>query len=239
VAAVRPLRQTGAVQTVEYAPGRRADLFGVDGGSTVLIWHGMQTDSRSAVRALAQQLADHGVAVVAADWNAHAEDAGRSDLLRSVRFAQQRAAAPDELVVVGWSMGGLAAAGLALGTAELGLRVRHTVCLAGAFMAPEPFTGETLPTSLPRDGHRSPFLLLHGTRDDVVPVTASREFASALRGDDWPVEMVELDTDHGAIAGATYDAAADRYDAAEDAAALAVAADVAARIAAVATSAGS
>jgi dienelactone hydrolase len=234
VAAARPVRQTGAVQTVEYAPGRQADLFGADGEPTVLIWHGMQTDSRSAVRALAEAVAAHGVAVVAADWDAHAEDAGRADLLRSVRFAQQRATTPDELVLVGWSMGGLAAAGLTLRAAEFDLRMRHTVCLAGAFMAPDPFTGDALPTSLPRDGHRAPFLLLHGTRDDVVPVAASREFASALRRDDWTVAIVELDTDHAAIAGATYDAAADRYQAAEDAAALAVAADVAARIAAVA-----
>ncbi|MEV3905764.1 alpha/beta fold hydrolase [Mycobacterium sp. NPDC050551] len=226
------------MQTVEYAPGRHADLFGTGAGPTVLIWHGMQTDSRGAVRALAQMVADRGLAVVAADWDAHADDAGRADLLGSVRFAQQRSAGADEFVVVGWSMGGLAAAGLALQAAELDLRIGHTVCLAGAFMAPEPFTGETLPASLPRVGRRSPFLLLHGTRDDVVPVTASREFAAALRRDDWPVDLVELDTDHAAIAGATYDPVADRYEAAEDAAALAVAADVAARIAAVATPRG-
>jgi dipeptidyl aminopeptidase/acylaminoacyl peptidase len=226
------------VQTVEYAPGRHADLFGTGAEPTVLIWHGMQTDSRSAVRALAQMVADHGVAVVAADWDAHADDAGRADLLGSVRFAQQRAAGADDLVVVGWSMGGLAAAGLALQANELDLRIRHTVCLAGAFMAPEPFTGEPPAARLSRDDRRSPFLLLHGTRDDVVPVTASREFAAALRREHWPVEVVELDTDHAAIAGATYYPAADRYEAAEDEVALAVAADVAARIAAVAVPGG-
>lgn len=224
-----------AVQTLEYAPGRSADLYGAD-GPTVLIWHGMQTDSRAAVRVPARELADRGVAVVAADWDAHAEDGGKSDLLASVRFAQQRAARPDDLVVVGWSMGGLAAAGLALGAAELGIRVRHVVCLAGAFVAAQPFTGRSLPTELPAGGHRAPFLLLHGARDDVVPATVSHDFAAVLRANDWPVEVVDLDTDHGAIAGATYDAAADRYSAAEDPAALAVAADVAARIAAVALS---
>jgi hypothetical protein len=45
--------------------------------------------------------------------------------------------------------------------------------------------------------------------------------------------VVELDTDHGAIAGARYDPAADRYRAAEDPPTLAVASDVADRIAAV------
>ncbi len=39
-----------AVNTVEYAPGRRADVFGEAPASTALLWHGTQTDSRTAVR---------------------------------------------------------------------------------------------------------------------------------------------------------------------------------------------
>ena len=54
---------------------------------------------------------------------------------------------------------------------------------------------------------------------------------SALRHNDWPVEVVELPADHGSIAGAVYDAAAGRYSAATDSKTLAVAADVAAHIA--------
>lgn len=217
---------------MEYAPNRSADLHG-DHGPTVLIWHGMQTDSRAAVRVLADTVARSGLTVVAADWNAHADDAGRSDLLASLEFVRQRTDRPEDLVVVGWSMGGAAAAGLALGANDLDLRVGHIVCLAGAFIAPNPFTGQPLPTSLP-DGHRAPFLLLHGTRDDVVPPSVSRDFLSRLRSEGWPAELAELDTDHGAIAGAVYDPAADRYAAADDPATVAVAADVAARIAAVA-----
>lgn len=76
----------------------------------------------------------------------------------------------------------------------------------------------------------APFTLLHGTRDDVVPVTASKAFAASLDRVGWPVEVVEIDTDHGAIAGARYDAAVDRYFPADDAQTRGVAAEVAARI---------
>jgi hypothetical protein len=67
--------------------------------------------------------------------------------------------------------------------------------------------------------------------DDAVPVTASHEFATTLRKAGWHVEVVELDTDHGAIAGATYDSANDRYLPGDDPQTLDTAAEVADRIA--------
>jgi dipeptidyl aminopeptidase/acylaminoacyl peptidase len=48
--------------------------------------------------------------------------------------------------------------------------------------------------------------LLHGVADDVIPIGSSRSFASTLERNGWPVEFVELGADHGAIAGAAYDA---------------------------------
>ncbi|HKI40512.1 MAG TPA: esterase, partial [Mycobacterium sp.] len=45
------------METVEYAPGRLVDVFGDPLQPTVLIWHGMQTDARAAVRPLAGLLA--------------------------------------------------------------------------------------------------------------------------------------------------------------------------------------
>jgi predicted esterase len=128
-------------------------------------------------------------------------------------------------------MGGAAAAGLALHAEALDVQLSHVVCLAGAFMAPEPFTGRPLAEALAHSTRPTPFTLLHGSRDDVVPASASRDFADLLRHHEWTVDVDELDTDHAAIAGAEYDAAADRYHAAEDPTALAVAADVAERIA--------
>ncbi|MCG5433278.1 esterase [Mycobacterium sp. MYCO198283] len=212
--------------TEEYAPGRHADLYGDPADPVALVWHGLQADSRAAVRPLAERIAGHGVHVVAADWNARAADRGRGDLLGSAEFARQRGGGA--LVVVGWSMGGAAAAALTFRASELGVPVRHTVCLAGAFTAPDPFTGAGLDVP---DGPATPFLLLHGTADDVVPPSVSTDFAASLRAAGWDVTVGLLDTDHGAIAGAVYDAAADRYDPAEDAASLATAATVAERIA--------
>jgi dipeptidyl aminopeptidase/acylaminoacyl peptidase len=225
--------QTQGVETVEYAPGRLVDLFGTPAQPTVLLWHGQQTDARTAVRPLAKRVAAHGLAVVAPDWNSHAEDGGRAELLQSVSFARQRAADPDRLVLVGWSMGGVAAAGLTIHESQFGARFAHTVCLAGAFMVCDPISGRLL-SELPSGGDRTPLTLLHGIADDVVPVAASREFAAVLQRNEWPVQLAELAADHGSIAGASYDRVADRYSAARDRDTLAIAADVAARIAAVA-----
>ncbi len=220
------------MDTVEYAPGRLVDLFGDAGRPTVLMWHGQQANARAAMRPLAELVAAHGLRVVVPDWNSHADDGGRKDLSASVQFATGQTADSDGLVLVGWSMGGLAAAGLTLRAADVGVAVAHTVCLAGAFMVPDPISGADLRQLLAKGGRSSPFTLLHGVADDVVPVAASREFASLLEQFEWPVDVVELPADHGSIAGARYDAAADRYAAASDADTLAVADEVAARIAA-------
>jgi predicted esterase len=139
---------------------------------------------------------------------------------------------PDGLVLVGWSMGGVAAAGLTIQAQRLGVAFAHTVCLAGAFMVADPISGSVPATQLDGVGAGSPFTLLSGVSDHVIRVAVAHDFASALRHNDWPVEVVELPADHGSIAGAVYDAAAGRYSAATDAKTLAVAADVAAHIAA-------
>jgi dienelactone hydrolase len=213
---------------VEYAPGRTLDFYDDAAGPTVLMWHGAQTDARGAMRPLAELLTRHGLTVIVPDWNSHADDRGRDDLLRSAAFARQQAG-PDGLVLVGWSLGGVAAAHLTIHSDRFDVPVAHTVCLAGAFTARDPITGAQLPLRLP--ARRSPFTLLHGSYDDVVPGEISRAFAVTLDGNEWPVEMIELAADHGSIAGATYDRELDRSSAAEDPAAVAVAADVAGRIA--------
>lgn len=192
---------------MEYAPGRLVDIYGDATHPTILVWHGMQANARTVLRPLAGLLAEDGAAVVVPDWDSHADDGGRAALLQSVEFVRQRAD-DSGFALVGWSMGGLAAAGLTLaGVAP----VIHTVCLAGAFIAPDPITGG-IPGDGLAPGHTGPpFTLLHGRADDVVPVAASRDFAARLEAAGWPVELVELAADHGSIAGADYDAAADRY----------------------------
>ncbi len=205
-------------------------MFGDSTQPTVLLWHGMQTDARAAVRPLAGLLADRGAAVVAPDWNSHADDGGRADLVRSLEFA--RGQASGAMVLVGWSLGGCAAAGLTLDAARFDLALAHTVCLAGAFMVPDPITGRPPGEMLSADRIGSPFTLLHGLADEAVPVAASRAFAAQLREVGWPVDLVELAADHGSIAGADHDPVADRYEPARGGRALEVAAEVAARIAA-------
>jgi predicted esterase len=219
------------VQTIEYAPGRLADVFGDSAAPGILLWHGMQANAREVLRPLAGMLADRGASVVVPDWDSHAEDRGRAALLQSVDFMQQHTEGND-FVLVGWSMGGLAAAGLTL--ADRDVPLTHTVCLAGAFLVPDPITGGTPGQGMTpaRDG--PPFTLLHGRSDKVIPVAASRDFAGHLERVGWPVELVELAADHGSIAGARFDPAADRYDPADDPRTKVVVDDVATRIAAAA-----
>lgn len=219
------------METVEYAPGRAADVFGESTQPVVLLWHGMQTDARAAVRPLAGMLAGHGAAVVAPDWNSHSDDGGRTDLLRSLDFARDLAGGRS-IVLVGWSMGGAAAAGVTLDAARFDAALAHTVCLAGAFMVPDPLSGRPLADLLSDGRPGAPFTLLHGLADDVVPASATRAFAGDLERAGWPVELVELAADHGSIAGADYDAAADRYEPGTSEEAHRVATEVAARIAA-------
>lgn len=222
-----------SVKTVEYAPGRLADVFGNATQPTVMLWHGMQSDARAVVRPLAGLLAGHGIAVVAPDWNSHAHDGGRADLLRSVDFIRQRADDTGGIVLVGWSLGGTAAAGLTLDAAHLNVALAHTVCLAGAFMVRDPISGRFVTDGLAPKRVGPRFTLLHGLADDVVPVSTSRAFAATLEQIGWPVDLVELAADHGTIAGAEYDRVADRYEPAVGGPAQHVAVEVAARIASI------
>lgn len=203
------------MRTAEYAPGRSADVYGTPGPATALLWHGTQTDSRAAVQILAQALADRGLAVIAPDWDSHAPDGGRSDLLASATFAQQQASGAG-LVIIGWSLGGVAAAGLTLRASELNIAVTHTVCLSGAFWADDPISGGVVQSGAPAGATPTPFTLLTGDADDVVPASASIEFAAELRVIGWPAEVIELPADHGSIAGARYVPDEDRYEAADD-----------------------
>lgn len=230
------MRQGDGVDTVEYAPGRRADVHrGIRAGH-VLLWHGRQPDMRDAVAPLASLIAARGPTVHAVDWNSHADDGGRSDLLRSLRFVRESIQAdggdPDALVLVGWSLGGTAAAGITLNARKLGVGVAHTVCLAGGFPAPDPISGVHLTGRLPSSKHPTGFTLLHGIADDVVPVATSRAFAQLLTEAGWPVEVVELPTDHGGIGGAELDPTGDGYQPATDEATRSVAIEIAERIAA-------
>lgn len=218
------------METVDYAPGRAADLFGSPEDPTVLLWHGTQTDSKAALTPLAESIAAHRLAVVVPNWNSHAADGGRADLLASAAFARDNAVDAGDLVAVGWSMGGLAAAGLTMNPDVAGMRFARTICLAGAFTATDPISGGRL-VDLLGAAPTGAFTLLHGLHDDVVPIGVSAAFANQLGEHGWPAEVVELDADHGSIAGAAYDAAGDRYVPSDDPRTVEIARAVAERIA--------
>lgn len=213
------------MQTTEYAPGRLVDMFGEATSPAVLLWHGTQTDARTTLTPFATMISDRGFFVIVPDWDSHADDNGRHDLLQSLRHATDSVGPRDEFALIGWSLGGTAAAGVALHTTHFDAPVSHVLCLAGAFGARSPLTGDHLPADDLPVADRVPLTLLHGVADDVVPISASESFA-AEHGS-WPVRLIFLDADHGSIAGATYDPVADRYCAAEDLDTLAVAAGVA------------
>ncbi|MEW5809254.1 MAG: esterase [Actinomycetota bacterium] len=221
------------MDTVEYASARHADVYGTPGDAPLLLWHGTQTDARATVGRLAAALAERGFGVVAPDWDSHAPDHGRSDLLASLDFVRGWTAEPGRLTLVGWSLGGAAAAGLTLCADEFDVALAHTVCLAGAFMVADPISGAPPADALPRSRPGAPFTLLHGRADDVVPLDASHQFGRRLESAGWPVRVVELDADHGTIAGARHDPAADRYAPSDEPAARRDAHQVADLIAAV------
>lgn len=215
---------TEAVETNEYAPGRSVDTFGNKSDPAVLLWHGTQTDARKTLRPFATLLAEQRFYVIVPDWDSHAGDRGRDDLLNSLRYA----ATAGEFALIGWSLGGTAAAGVALRSDHYDSPVSSVICLAGAFNADNPLTGDKLPIDDLHAGAAVPITLLHGDSDDVVPLAVSEDFAAALG--QWPHELVIFEADHGSIAGATYDADADRYCAAEDSVTLDVAGGVVDRI---------
>lgn len=212
------------MQTNEYAPGRLVDVFGEASDPAVLLWHGTQTDARATLRPFATLIADHGFFVIVPDWDSHADDNGRDNLLRSLQYATAAIPSGKDFALIGWSLGGTAAASVALDSRHFDSPVTHAICLAGAFGAISPLTGSPIPTDDPPTGNSIPLTLLHGGADDVVPPSASEDFASAL--DNWPVQLITFEGDHGSIAGATYDPVADKYCAAEDLDTLAVAGGV-------------
>jgi len=107
----------------------------------VLVW----PDAGQADTATQALLADVTDDVIVAAWDPTTDDSGRAALLTSVRDARDvlaaRGADPDELVLVGVGLGGVAAAGLAGYAKRLGIKLGRVVAVAGAWDEPDPFSG--------------------------------------------------------------------------------------------------
>ncbi|HUS21009.1 MAG TPA: hypothetical protein VMZ66_03245 [Aeromicrobium sp.] len=125
------------------------------GRPVVLVWLD-PTQNEDAVPVL---LADVSADFVVARWHPAAEDAGRADLLASVREARDVIAArggnPDELTLIGFGRGAVAAAGLTRYTKRLGIGIGAVVAVANTGGAsrswnewgrdePDPFSGAPL-----------------------------------------------------------------------------------------------
>ncbi|MBC7594990.1 MAG: esterase [Kineosporiaceae bacterium] len=188
--------------TVEYAPGRPIDIYGPAAATTVLLWHGSGPNERDVLAPLATAVADRGVLVLVPDWDSTKPDGGHADLLRSVKFARERG--DSRLVVAGWSLGGTAAASLAINARKLGLDSVPAVCLAGAFLTTDPLSGQPFTSFEPSPRAPGSIRLVHGTRDDIVDIAGSRAFAAALQSAGWEADLTELDTDHAGIVGAEF-----------------------------------
>ncbi|MEV6398983.1 carboxylesterase family protein [Streptomyces sp. NPDC051907] len=199
----------------------------------VLLWHGVGPDERDVMAALARQTAAHGTAVFVPDWRSDAVDAGRSQLLASLRYVRDNASAhggdPLRIVLAGWSAGAGAAIGLALRPDLTGSwRPAAAIGVAGAYDRPARTTG-----SAPLDDLAAtvaspvPVRLLHGTADTMVDGRSAHELCAALRERRWPVELRELDADHASVVGTWFDPAIGRLRPSDDPRALKAVAEAA------------
>lgn len=194
-----------AATTLEYAPGRLVDIYGERSAHTILLWHGRGPDERGVLARLAAMVAVRGTRVLVPDWDSTGTDGGRADLLRSVRFAREYEAEPDShLAVAGWSLGGTAAASLALNARRLGLKFVPAVCLAGAFRTTDPLSGTPFPSIVPSPRRPGSIRLVHGTKDDIADVEGAREFATILGAAGWDTDLLELPVDHADIVGTQF-----------------------------------
>jgi acetyl esterase/lipase len=163
------------------------------GAPVVLLWHGVGANERDVLQPLARATAALGVTVFVPDWQSGTADGGRAQLLPSLSFTRRRVAESGgddgAIVLAGWSRGGKAAAGLAINPAAVNSwQPVAVVCLGSGFKNPAPTTGNSVLTDLTgTTAAPVPFWLVHGTKDPVVDISQSREFAAllALRG--WPV----------------------------------------------------
>jgi len=119
-------------------------VIAAPGRPVVLVWVDPAQTGDDTRRLLAELPAD----LLVAHWDQNVDDAGRSDLLASVRDARDRIIAqggnPDELTVVGFGLGAVAAAGLARYARRLGIGLGRVIAVAGRWDEPDPFSGSPI-----------------------------------------------------------------------------------------------
>jgi pimeloyl-ACP methyl ester carboxylesterase len=144
---------------------------------TILFAHGLES---GPIGRKSQALLDAGYEVIAPD--------GRGcDLAQRVAgLVAALVAAEHPPLVVGSSFGGIAGLVAALVAAERGVVVPGLVLCAPALMLPPP-DGTVEGLWCP-----APTIIVHGTRDEVIPIEVSRRFAR-----EHGARLREVDDDHG------------------------------------------
>ena len=188
--------------TVEYAPGRLLDVHGEAAPVTVLLWHGRGPNEREVLSPFADLIAADGFRVVVPDWDSTADDGGRRDLLLSIRYVRELEA---PFLIAGWSLGGAAAASLALSSRKLSLGNVPVVTLAGGFSKEDPLSGAPFAELTIPERNQGSITLLRGTLDDIVPENDSPDFHARLQAARWTTELIDLEADHAGVVGAAYD----------------------------------
>lgn len=186
--------------TVEYLSGRFADTYGAPGSPPVLLWHGSGPNERHVLRPLAEAIAAAGRFVVVPDWDSTSTDRGRADLLGSLDFVLGLGVG--RISVVGWSLGGTAAAGVA---AQGAAGIDRVVTLAGGFETDDPISASPLRPPYPNGAERPEIVIMHGTLDDIVPVSEGRAAARGFESAGWRMRLLELPVDHAGIVGTRFD----------------------------------
>jgi phospholipase/carboxylesterase len=182
------------VRDVLYAPGLRADLYRAEGseGKPTIIWihgGGFTTGDKTQLATMAEDFARLGYPGMAIQYRLSeggpwfpassledpalkaatgkaVEDAERAVAWLSSDEANERGFGTDDVVLAGYSSGGIAA--VSAGAAADGPPIAGAIGIAGAAIDPS-----TL------DDHSPPVLLLHGDLDDVVPITLAKATCAA------------------------------------------------------------
>jgi predicted esterase len=180
-----------------------------DGASrlpVVLLWHGRGPDERDVLDPLAHEAASRRLVVVVPDWRASADDGGNEALRASLGFATSRAhefgGDPERLVLAGWSLGATAGLGLVLAAESPAIGF---VGMASSYGDVSPTTGRVLSDHLGDGIPATPIWLLHGIRDELVPVEQGRAMAEMFADQGARIHWHEFDTDHAGIVMSRYD----------------------------------
>lgn len=147
---------------------------------TILFAHGLES---GPVGRKSQALVDAGYEVIAPDCRGLDLAQRVARLVEALVAAQASGVVP---LLVGSSFGGIAGLVAALVATERGVTLPGLVLCAPALMLPPP------PETVERLRCPARTIVVHGTRDEVIPLELSRRFAA-----EHGAALREVDDDHG------------------------------------------